>query len=526
MFKGTRSAGANAYTKPALMLDELKYILGEETLLKSIQEYYRRWEFKHTNEKRFIDAVEEVSGEDLDWFFRSWLHDTRLLDYGIRSWKKTQRPNGTWDITLDIIRHGKRDMPQLIETNLKDGATHRVWWKNHKFRTADTFTYNVPSEPKSATLDPDVQTMDIDYRNNFIQTKMPSEIMFYRPGMRYLPRNKYVLQYYPTVQYHDVDGYMPGVKLKRTYGINEELNFDLNVGAETGSASWKISGWRRYLHNGMRKYDYRLYDFGGVRGFGVSTSNKLNPTSPTSLTIGLSVTDVADVKRTNLFEKGLVSVVSIKLSDSRIDNGSIMIDFSPGGISDWSFTRLTIEDTFEKKTKLFGVRDRNFLGWIWSDSKGVPAQERFTVEGAGSAAMLEKGYLRDASSFYGDYDLRNQYHLPGDANLRAFGNQNFIGVEGVFSNSFETFIHKKFGAVSVEVAAFMDYGILSGSKFESNDQLFDNTSLANYGFGLRLSTNIFGQPLYLRIDKPIDATVDENSINIMNEWIFSFQKAM
>ena len=72
----------------------------------------------------------------------------------------------------------------------------------------------------------------------------------------------------------------------------------------------------------------------------------------------------------------------------------------------------------------------------------------------------------------------------------------------------------------------MDYGILSGSKFESNDQLFDNTSLANYGFGLRLSTNIFGQPLYLRIDKPIDATVDENSINIMNEWIFSFQKAM
>ena len=319
---------------------------------------------------------------------------------------------------------------------------------------------------------------------------------------------------------------MPGVKLKRNYGINEELNFDLNVGAETGSASWKISGWRRYLHNGMRKYDYRLYDFGGVRGFGVSTSNKLNPTSPTSLTVGLSVTDVANVKRTNLFEKGLVSVVSIKLSDSRIDNGSIMIDFSPGGISDWSFTRLTIEDTFEKKTKLFGFRDRNFLGWIWSDSKGVPFHERFTVEGAGSAAMLEKGYLRDASSFYGDYDLRNQYHLPGDANLRAFGNQNFIGVEGVFSNSFETFIHKKFGAVSVEVAAFMDYGILSGSKFESNDQLFDNTSLANYGFGLRLSTNIFGQPLYLRIDKPIDATVDENSINIMNEWIFSFQKAM
>ena len=528
MFKGTRAAGSNAYTKPSLMLDELKYILGAETFSKSMQEYYRRWEFKHTNEKRFIETVEEVSGEDLDWFFRPWLHDTRLLDYGIRSWKKTSRPNGTWDITLEIIRHGKRDMPQLIETTLKDGTLHRIWWKNHKFRTRDSFTYNVPSEPRNATLDPNAQTMDIDYRNNFVQTKMPSERMFYRPSMRYLPRNKYVMQYYPTMQYHDVDGYTPGLKLKRNYGINEELNVDLNVGAETGKVLWKISGWRRNLHKGMRKNDYYIYDFGGVKGFGVSSSNQLDPTNANSpiLTVGLSVTDATEISRTNLFDKGLLSIVSIKLDSKRFNDGSLMIDFSPGGISDWSFTRLTLLHQFEKKNRFYGYRNRDIFGWIWSDSKGVPAQERFTVEGAGSPAMLEKGYLRDVSSFYGNYDLRNQYHLPGDANLRAFGNQNFIGVEKILSNSLEAFMYKKFGAITLEFAGFMDYGILSGSKFEMNDQLFDNSSLMDYGFGLRLSTNIFGQPLYLRIDKPIDATVDGNSIERMNEWVFSFQKSL
>ena len=263
-----------------------------------------------------------------------------------------------------------------------------------------------------------------------------------------------------------------------------------------------------------------------MRGLRISTSNALNPTSPITLIVGLSITDASNINRTNLFDKGLTSVVSFGISDSRLSGGSIMIDFSPAGISDWSFTRLTMEDTFEKKSRLFGVRDRSFFGWMRSDAKGVPAQERFTVEGAGSAAMLKKGYLRDASSFYGDYDLRNRYHMPGDANLRAFGNQNFIGVEKVLSNSFETFMHKRFGPISLELAAFIDGGILSGSKFVLNDRLFDNTSLLNYGFGLRLSSNIYGQPLYLRIDKPIEATIDGNSLENINEWVFSFQKAI
>ena len=48
----------------------------------------------------------------------------------------------------------------------------------------------------------------------------------------------------------------------------------------------------------------------------------------------------------------------------------------------------------------------------------------------------------------------------------------------------------------------------------------------DYGIGLRISTSMFGQPLYLRIDKPFNATIDGKSIEKMNDWVLSFQKSI
>lgn len=58
----------NAYTKPSLMLDCLRYVLGDETFEAAMQTYYTRWKLKHPNEHRFRQVMEEVSGQDLAGF--------------------------------------------------------------------------------------------------------------------------------------------------------------------------------------------------------------------------------------------------------------------------------------------------------------------------------------------------------------------------------------------------------------------------------------------------------------------------
>ena len=106
-----------------------------------MQYYYDNWKLKHVNELRFVKAMEEFTGQELDWFFNPWLHTTRQLDYGIRSFSKSQNENNKWNINLGIACLGDRFMPLLVETQFKDGTVDRRWWKNQLWRFEDTFSY-------------------------------------------------------------------------------------------------------------------------------------------------------------------------------------------------------------------------------------------------------------------------------------------------------------------------------------------------------------------------------------------------
>jgi len=72
-----------SYNKPGLMLLTLQNWLGRETMNRILRTWFERWQFKHPRSTDFVAVVNEVSGQNFDWFFDQALHSTAVLDYSV-----------------------------------------------------------------------------------------------------------------------------------------------------------------------------------------------------------------------------------------------------------------------------------------------------------------------------------------------------------------------------------------------------------------------------------------------------------
>ena len=551
LFKNGSAYRQNAYTKPSLMLNELKYLLGDSLYYQSIQDYYKKWKLQHVNENRFISSVENSTKKELNWFFDAWLHDARVMDYKINSWRKKQNDNGSYNIDLGIESLGNRYMPLLIETELEDGKSHRIWWNNHLWRTSDVISYTVSSKPIRITLDPDVQTMDVDFRNN--TTKMDYKFIFDWPSMKYNPRDTIVYKWLPSLYYNQEDGYTPGLRIDRTYGHWEKKRFWFNYAMNKDTVSNQNNFYWSYLNvhkpvHFLRHSKLRLWGFNqpGLQEFGMEiekTWSRAYLKSPYHISkAGFYMQPMVDTLRTNLFDPGKLAVLYLKYKiDNKLIDIESEISSSMDPYSDWSFNRITLissmessasfsEDNLLNKFTGFtygGYRGRVFAGKIWTNKSGVPNQEAYNIEGNSSAEMFRISYLRNQDSFFGVSEINNNYHMAGEGNIRGLVSQNEKGADAGGSVTGEIFMVNKRvdvkgyledSPISFELAFFADGGIFYNSGIIRK--------LGDAGIGIRLSSTVYDKPLYLRLDFPFILFKDGENLENDTKWVISFQRSI
>lgn len=115
-YNTNRAYGIASYSKGAIILHQLGYVIGEENLQKGMKRYFNTWKFKHPNPNDFKRVMEKESGIELDWYFQQWVNTTNTIDYGIKSVIST---GDSTFITLE--RTGLMPMPIDLQIEFKDG---------------------------------------------------------------------------------------------------------------------------------------------------------------------------------------------------------------------------------------------------------------------------------------------------------------------------------------------------------------------------------------------------------------------
>lgn len=160
-YRDSRSYSVNSYPRPANVLRQLEWMLGERTMAQVMRVYHLRYRYRHPRTEDFIDVAEEVSARSLKSFFERTLRTPGRVDYGIAELKSAVRPvaaglfsedpdhptkhaevtpeqaeaateardeSGPYETEVLVVRNGDVPFAHTLEVAFTDGSTQTVVW--------------------------------------------------------------------------------------------------------------------------------------------------------------------------------------------------------------------------------------------------------------------------------------------------------------------------------------------------------------------------------------------------------------
>ncbi|MCW5923203.1 MAG: M1 family metallopeptidase [Saprospiraceae bacterium] len=112
-----------SYQRPQNAYLTLYDILGYETFHKCMVEYMNRWKSKHPIPFDFFNTWNDVSGQNLDWFWRPWFFEWGYPDLAIKEVLKNEPLNTQ---TIVVERKGNLPVPVHLEVEYTDDSQQTI----------------------------------------------------------------------------------------------------------------------------------------------------------------------------------------------------------------------------------------------------------------------------------------------------------------------------------------------------------------------------------------------------------------
>ncbi|MAW60374.1 MAG: hypothetical protein CMJ94_06015 [Planctomycetes bacterium] len=147
--------GVNTYSRPAMTLETMARLMGEERWIRLIRAYHERFRFGHPRPQDWFEVVaefatgarvgasEEREGIVIDWvgFWRQAYRGNEILDFGVHrvanlphlvddagEEARVRVANDQWDVHVELRRFGSFEVPVEFELLWTDGSRSRHVW--------------------------------------------------------------------------------------------------------------------------------------------------------------------------------------------------------------------------------------------------------------------------------------------------------------------------------------------------------------------------------------------------------------
>lgn len=456
------SGYSQMYMKTAVMMYNLKYVLGDSLFNAAMKNYFKQWRFCHPYPEDFRNSIIQFTHVDLNWFFDEWIETAKTLDYSIKKVKRVRGEKDQYKIVIE--RKGKMQMPVDFSVYTTDKSKYdfhipngwfvkktdaRVlprWIGWDKVKPTYTAIIAIPKEKKisKVVLDtgnvlPDTWPVDNAKPRNVSWLNFDSKI--YNPP----DRNKYQTFFRPSLWYNGYDGVKVGMNLNGNY-MNYKHVFDLTVWINTGAG-------QAYLDSGVSINSHDPVSFlfnyknptdrfikkssvyatlkeldglsGALLGFDKRTSN-----DKTRFYVQYKVMlrdvgyDLNYLVYKNEWLPGLVNSYAAFGVDHNYyytgGTGAIKLNFRAPFFSDYDFSAVTLSCVNKNYLGKVGIHTRVFAQYGYGNK--LPYESMLYVAGANPEEMMDNKYVRSMGIFqpFAFGAQTNNFCYGGGLNLRGY----------------------------------------------------------------------------------------------------------
>ncbi len=506
--------------KGALILYMLRDLLGHSTFDTAMKTYYQQYMFKHPRIEDFISVCEEVSGRELDWFFKQWLTTTKRCDYEVTGLKSRkirrspyeENPGGDYRNQITLRRNEPIVMPVEVVSYTDSGREYRFFWNGRE--PEKTITFYSWEKIKRVAVDPERKILDYNRWNNCKPRKYSFDLFFDKPSF-----DTYQLFFIPYM-FHS-----PSTRLQ-VGGLLMGRQFIL-AGPLLGKHQWSFapiysSGKKTLRHSGSyqtplgfwgpfsklslgwsRSWDYsRVYaevSFekrekllrGPTHTFEVSLEHRQVKSISDQDPRDFSLAKYSGIDLAYSFQEGCLRYggnvkTTVTLAKDLDDD---IYQFGKWSLESQSYYRWSRK--IKTELRLYG-------GYGWGDT---PLQEYSFLSGK----LIPEGMLGFTWESTGEFSPQQRWHIWGDGNLRGYFGRHLKG--------------KMIATMSLEndlpyLPAYLFFDV--GNVYAGWSKLHIKTVKSDFGIGFKF--------FIFRVDFPLWISHPSGEDSWKFRWIIGFTK--